>query len=183
MTFIECYLFDFHLQYTCFFIMSPSNKFMNQIIVSVLRLVFLILTWVSRGGPPLSAHTWPGPSPAWPPACLGSSSLSPSPELEIWYFILTLDTCTWSLIFIVPITLMRSLWDFFLAEFNRAWKWECLFWKEAEILESVLKIKKIAGDHEDLNIYLLLLLPMASFALEEMLPLPELDFFFLNFLL
>ena len=50
-------------------------------------------------------------------------------------------TLTCSRIFIVPITLMRSHWDFFLAEFNRAWKWECLFWNEAEILESVLKIK------------------------------------------
>ena len=52
MTCFESYLFNFHLQHTCFFIMSPTNKFMNQITVSG----FLILTPEYHGEVRLSLH-------------------------------------------------------------------------------------------------------------------------------
>ena len=137
----------------CFCSLAINHK-MNSLdtksTVIRLWLGLIILTWVWRGGLPRSARTWPGPSPAWPPASPGSSSLSPSPnnamlraELCIVVNIIINSELTWSLIFNVPITLRRSVWDFFLAEFNRAWKWECLFWNEAEILESVLQINKL----------------------------------------
>ena len=88
---------------------------------------------------------------------------------------------------------MRSFCDFFLAEFTRAWKCECLFWNEAERLESALQriiiiIKIIAiyyyyyYYYERLQRIILinsvcaawphLLLPMTPLALEETLPLP-----------
>ena len=86
---------------------------------------------------------------------------------------------------------MRSFCDFFLAEFTRAWKCECLFWNEAERLESALQ--RIILINSVCAAWPHLLLPMTPLALEETLPLPlpeltrlpalKLDFFLLIFLL